>query len=160
MKNLEQKLQQQVPRRVPASWREQILTQARESAGAAAGKASDRGEEHLGVGEPSWITLLIGWVKAWVSPSPAALVTLMALWVATLGFNLALPEEKPVSTFAQASPSAPVPAVVQLSLLQQERLRRELLDLTPEVSGALAPPLKPPAGLPRRSAVVSPYHYA
>ena len=112
MDDFEQKLRRQPLRKVPAEWREEIL-----SAAGKAGTARRAVRGHLGeVSLPNWLSALL-----W--PNPQAWAGLAAVWILIFAVNLSTRDTSPVVAEKVSRPSSEV--VVELR--QQRLLLAELI---------------------------------
>ena len=126
----EEALRRRPPRQIPAQWRDEILSAARES------RATD-GARHAArpASPPAGLRQLL-----W--PSPVAWAGLAAVWLTLAGMNLALREPSPSTP--RLSPRA-APQLI-LAWKEQARLLSELLN-TPKLPVAERP--EPGAPRPR-----------
>ncbi len=119
----EQRLRRQPLRRIPAGWREQILTAAR--------PASPR---------TSTLDSRQNWFLALLWPHPRAWAGLAAVWLVILTFNLMMRDEPKIVANRD---SAPPSAEVQAALREQHRLFVELAGV-PEFGAAVLPKVRAP----------------
>jgi hypothetical protein len=116
---LERRLQRQPSRPVPAEWRHQILSVARQTAGAEHAPSTT----HHALHQPSLLSTFNSQLKTLLWPHPAAWAGLAAIWVLILGFNLATRDATPL----MAKRASPVSPQVFMAFREQERLLTELL---------------------------------
>lgn len=128
MDDFEQRLKRQPLRAVPAGWREEILSAARDRAA--------RGE----IRNPSPPRSRRDWFLELLWPSPAAWAGVAALWLVILVVRLGTPHVPEHDTIAHIEPLLPAEALV---LKEQWRLRAELAGSVP------APAPQPRSEAPR-----------
>jgi hypothetical protein len=124
MDNFEQKLQRQTSKRIPAGWREEILTAAES---AAATRHSPAGRS-LGEGwspgtRPSWLSTFNSQLSTLLWPHPQAWAGLAVVWIIIFAVDFSIRDRLPVVAEKSVPPS---PEVV-VELRQQRRLLAELI---------------------------------
>jgi len=110
--DFELRLRAQPRRRVPAEWREEILT--------AAGRASTFESRKQ---ERSWPSTLVARLSTILWPHPVAWAGLAAVWILILAVDFSVRDKTP--TMAEKN-SPPSPEVI-VQLRQQQRLLAELI---------------------------------
>ena len=117
--DFEKRLQRQPLRQVPAEWREEILSAARQ---ASLPEHAPRTTHH-GSPSRSLLSTLNHQLSTLLWPHPAAWAGLAAVWVVILGINLTTRDASPLVA-KQASPVSPQ---VFMAFQEQERLLTELI---------------------------------
>jgi hypothetical protein len=135
---LEKRLQRQPLRQVPAEWREQVLSAARQ---VSLPEHAPRTTHHAPA-SPSLLLTINSQLSTLLWPHPTAWAGLAAVWLVILGFNLATRETTPL----MAKRASPVSPQVFLAYREQERLLAELLG--PHEAPVAEPP-KPTPPRPR-----------
>ena len=134
----EKRLESQPLRPVPAEWREDILSAARQAASVESAPRAAR--------RPGWSPALLSTLNhqlfALLWPHPAAWAGLAAIWLVILGVNLATRDATPL----MAKRAAPVSPQVFMAYQAQERLLAELLGPR---EAPIAQPPKPRPPQPR-----------
>jgi hypothetical protein len=113
--SFEKRLQRQTLRPVPPSWREEILSAARDATPSPAIPVSR---------SPIDASLLTGWMRSLLWPHPRAWAGLAAVWLALFVANIA--SREPARQVVAARPAAESPQRREL-LRQQEQLLAELV---------------------------------
>ena len=116
--DLEQQLERQPLRPVPAQWRRDILAAAREAYSRQASASADPAH-----GWPAVISALKSQVAAVLWPHPRAWAGLAAVWIGLLTFNLAT-RDPGVAVARRAAPASPG---ALMAWREQERLLVELI---------------------------------
>ena len=116
--DFEKRLQRQPLRQVPAEWREEILSAARQ---ASLPQHAPRTTHHLP--PPSLLSTLNYQLSTLLWPHPAAWAGLAAVWLVILGLNLTTRDASP-RLAKRASPASPQ---VFMAFQEQERLLAELI---------------------------------
>ncbi len=129
--DLEQRIQGQRLKPIPAEWREPILAAAHEAA-RAAGTANEGGSVR---GWRALLTALNSQLAGYLWPCPKAWAGLAAVWVAILMFRWTGSEAGSVMTAQDQAP--PSPAMLQLVKEQQQLLA--------QLTGNLGSPAAEPA---------------
>jgi hypothetical protein len=119
MDNLEEKLQRQPLRQVPAEWRGEILTAADEVRTARRAVRGRLSEASL----PNWFSTLNAQLSTLLWPHPKAWAGLAAVWILILAVNFSMRDKAPV----RAEKSLPPSPEVIVELRQQQRLLAELI---------------------------------
>ena len=112
--DFENKLERQQLRRLPADWREEILSAAREASPHPAAPIPQR----------SWLAILTPQLSTLLWPSPKAWAALAAAWVLVFAIQLSLRDE-PALTARHTNPASPE---MRMVLEQQKRLLAKLVD--------------------------------
>jgi hypothetical protein len=112
--DFEKRLQQQHIREVPADWRSEILSAARQASVPPHASHTTR---------PSLVSALYQQLSTLLWPRPIAWAGLAAVWLVILGLNAAAPEA-PSHTARRTAPLSPQAFV---ALQEQERLLAELI---------------------------------
>lgn len=155
MKDFEQHLQNQRPRQIPESWRNEILSHARDSV---AHETSGIRDQASGFKRLSSLISHLSTALLW--PHPKAWTGLAAVWlvIGWLNWSTMQPE---TSMLAVRRPDASSISPGQLaSLTEQRRLQRELLGLVPANTSEPMDRPKPQPGLKPQSAVPQPCGFA
>jgi hypothetical protein len=111
MNDLEQNLRRQPFRQVPANWRGEILSSAKD---AALQSSTPRGE---------WFSILKSQLSTLLWPNPKAWTGLAAIWIFIFTLHVANQDEVQVAKTKSTPPSPEV----MLVLRQQQQLRAELV---------------------------------
>ena len=133
--DFEEHLQRQPLRKVPAAWREQILSAARQAASAQS-VPCPRPRAHAW---PSLLSTIHSQLSTLLWPHPAAWAGLAAVWMVILGVNLTTQDTALRVAKRAASPSPQVFMAFQ----EQQRLLTELIE-SREVPVAERPKPAPP----------------
>jgi hypothetical protein len=134
--DFEKRLQRQPVRQVPAEWRADILSAARQ---AAPPQHAPRTAQHAA---PSLLSTLRYQLSTLLWPHPAAWAGLAAVWLVILGLNHATPDALP----RMAKGSLPAAPQLFMAFQAQEQLLAELLG--PRETPVAEPP-KPTVPRPR-----------
>ena len=134
----EKRLQSQPTRQVPAEWRHEILSAARQ---AALAHAAPRPAPRV-PSRPSLLSTLNHQLSTFLWPHPAAWAGLAAIWVMILGLNLTTHDTSPRLAKRVAPPSPQL----YMAFQEQQRLLSELL--APHETPVAEPP-KPAPPRPR-----------
>jgi hypothetical protein len=134
----ENRLGSQPVRQVPPQWREEVLSAARQAAGA---QHALRTTQHAPP-SPSLLLTINSQLSTLLWPHPTAWAGLAAVWLVILGVNLTMREATPLVA-KRASPASPQ---VLMAYREQERLLTELLG--PREAPVAEPP-KPAPPRPR-----------
>jgi hypothetical protein len=133
---LEKHLHSQPLRQVPAEWRGEILSAARQAAGVEHAPRNTRHTPH----SPSLLSTLNSQLSNLLWPHPTAWAGLAAVWLVILGVHLTMRDATPLLA-KRASPASPQ---VFMAFQEQERLLAELL------GPREAPVAEPPKPVPPR----------
>lgn len=112
----ERRLQSHPQRRIPTSWREEILNGARVAQARQA--AALRGTPGT--------TDLVSWLKGWFWPAPRAWAGLAAVWLVVLGLELGSHDSSRIASANRAMPASP----------QLREMLREQRELFAELAGS------------------------
>ena len=137
MEQFEQRLRRQPVKQIPAEWRAEILSAARDAQPARHPSPVTR--------HSSWLSTLNSQLSTALWPHPKAWAGLAAVWIFIFVLNFSMRDKTPVMAEKAAPPS---PEVI-LELKQQQRMLAELIG-TSQARAAEAPKFLP---LPRSERV-------
>ena len=159
MNDFEQRLQSRRPRQIPESWRQEILSHARDVVAHETSCVSEQasGIRHPASGVRHYLSLITHHLSTFLWPHPKAWAGLAAVWLLIGWLNWsATRSESSVLTAGRPESSAVSPGQLA-SLTEQRRLQRELLGLIPVNASEVAdrpksqPALKPQSAVPQTS---------